>query len=250
MKPAMFEKLVHFLVSQQEASEEEEQQNMLQVWQEEENLIHRTLNLYAAVLDAWSEKPYHDSFDAALTEAFKVFSNDSPSEFSPDFRPDLENGFILKEDYLLTIFKQMLEPEYSPPRDCLEVHHHLTALWLFYRIVRKLARGQLPLSISMRFNLCFIKLHTEAFMLVYGMMKKGKRFDRECSRINKIRSQKRKEENRSRVLITYDQIDVTNKSRHRIAKEIFAILQERYKNPPGLNTIKRRLTEAGLEPFI
>jgi len=246
----MFEKLVDFLVSQLEASEEEEQQNMLQIWKEEENLIHRTLNLYAAVLEAWSEKQYHDSFDTALTESFKVFSDASPSKRPSELRPDLKNDSILKEDHLIAIFKELLQPEYSPPRDCWDVHHHLTALWLFYRIVRKLARGQLPLSVTMRLNLNFIKLNTKAELLVYGMMEKGDVFDRECSRITKIRSQKRKEENRSRILIAYNQVDVTNKSRHRVAKELFDLLTKRYKNPPGLNTIKRRLTEAGLKPFI
>jgi hypothetical protein len=73
--------------------------------------------------------------------------------------------------------------------------------------------------------------------------------DKEFSRHEKIRKQARKEEKKNLILDIYKKIDITNKSKHRVATEVHNKLIKKEQKPPSIATIKRRLEEEDLTPF-
>jgi hypothetical protein len=238
-----YQNSIDFILSQMESSADEHENIMLAIWKEKEKLIDKIWHHYNAVFAAFCDNP-GGKFERELEETYAIFQKNNSTDTEPP-EPEMLNDNVVKE-----YINEMLKVDYVPPNDLVDVQAHLTALWCFYHIFPTLSPTPFPLSAVMRFDLALTKLLRKSYMLIMLMMEMGRFSDKEHRRFENIRKQKRKEENRQLIIKTHKNINTINKSDHAIAKEIHIILKNQYQDPPGLNTIKRRLKEINEKKFI
>jgi hypothetical protein len=237
-----YQNSIDFILSQMESSADEHNNIMLAIWKEKEKLIDEVWHHYCAIFEAYCENPGGE-FGRELEKAYTIFQSNNTTGIA---QPQAE---MFNDNIVKSCLEEMLKIDYRPPNNLVGVEAHLTALWVFYHGLPVLSPEPFPLSTIMRFDLALAKLLKESYMLIMGMMEKGQFSDKEYRRFENIRKQKRKEENRQLIVKTYREVDIRNKSKNRVAKEIQEILKTRLQSPPGLNTIKNRLTEERLKPF-
>jgi len=231
-----------FLYNQFKISEDEEDNNLMAIWNEKSKIIVIALYHYSAVLKAY----YHNTdgpFDQEVDKVYDYFFDKNFSDREP-----LESK-IIDDNKVKASFEEMLSIDYIPPNNPENVRAHLAALWVFYHLFPLLTDKPFALSIVMGLDLALAKLLIKSYMLIALTTEAGWSRDSDRKRFENIRKQKRKEENRQLILIAYREIDIRNKTKNRVAKEIQGILNARMQTPPGLNTIKRRLEDEGLKPF-
>lgn len=231
-----------FLYSQFKSSEDEEDNNLMAIWNEKSKIIVIALYHYSAVLKAY----YHNTGGMFEQEVDKVYDYFFDQNFP--YREPLESK-IIEDNRVKASLEKMLNIDYIPPNNTEDVRAHLAALWVFYHLLPALTDKPFPLSIVMGLDLALAKLLIKSYMLIALTTEAGWSRDSDRKRFENIRKQKRKEENRQLILTAYREIDIRNKTKNRVAKEIQGILNTRMQNPPGLNTIKRRLEDEGLKPF-
>lgn len=127
------------------------------------------------------------------------------------------------------------------------IEYYLIVISLIYGSIKEVR--DTPLSLLMRLDIVTVKLATAISTLNCITMGNGRYSDKEHSRFESIRKQKRTYENRQLILNAYKQIDITNKNEHRVAKDILGIFDSTRKKPPVIATIKRHLKDEGLPTF-
>ncbi len=163
--------------------------------------------------------------------------------------PILEEGENSGQGYIIYLIEELLHSNYSPPVDYDEIEDHLFALWVLFVMIPKAIPSIKLSSIFKKLELTTIKLIAQASMSLIEMKYKGKYFDHQFNRLAKIKRKKGKDQNEILIIHTYKAIQKDGKSKHRISTEIYNKLSVDLLKPPSLDTIKRRLKEAGLPPF-
>lgn len=242
-----YEKLGEFLSEQSNKLKASGEIELIKLWQRKEPLIRSVMEIFSNTLEAYCNKK-KSSFANEL-EVINNLMNDAGETTSID-KSDF-NSEIFNEDYLIIVSKQMLSHDYNPKElDCFDQRNHLWVLWFLYKMMPLIIKGPIPLEILMRLDASMADLIITTSQLVAALNYEGDHFDFEQKRYEAIRKAKGKNKNQAIILEAYNLINKTGKTRHKIATEIRNELGKKLKNPPSIDSIKRRLKEAKFFPFF
>lgn len=245
----IYKNLETFLAEKLESSTEEETHNLKELWKAKRMLIDHALINYSRVLGALTGQGEGKKFRERLGSLLLPDTNSPNQTFPPDFRPDLEENSCFNENKIIEIIDLFLSPNYIPPTDFHDLQDHLVALWIYYTFGEFMS---VPLSVAMRIDFAMVKVVSKVERFHWRIAEYGMDSDKKVDRISKIIQRKKiiKDNNKQRVLELYYRLDTSKMTKNKIATSIWGIIEkESTGKPPGINTIKRYLTEEKCPPF-